>query len=562
MTERLLLALAQLNPVVGDIAGNLVRLTEVWRDAARQGAQLVIAPELCVTGYALEDLALKSSLLDAVQSGVMALARDTACGPALLIGAPWREGGNLYNASLLLDGGAVVAQVFKRNPPNYSSFDEKRVFAAGPLPEPVAWRGYRLGIMVCEDMWSPEVAAHLRQRGAHLLVVPNGSPFESGKHDVRRNIAVCRAQETGLPLVYVNQIGGQDELVFDGASFIMDAAGEITAQAKAWAEDLVLTSWVCRENVGGGEGAPKFDSVAPEVSVIAPIPDGEAAVYQALMLGVRDYVNKNGFRNTLLGLSGGIDSALVAAVAVDALGADRLRAVMMPSPYTSQDSLDDAAAVAKALGCRLDTLSIAAAMQAFEQTLAVPFAGCASDLTEENIQSRCRGVILMALSNKSGAMVLATGNKSEMAVGYATLYGDMCGGYAPLKDVYKTEVYRLARWRNAHKPEGALGPEGTIIPERVLTKAPTAELRPNQTDQDSLPPYATLDAILQSLIEHDKGLAAAVDEGHDAATVRRVWAMLDRSEYKRRQAPPGPKVTRRHLRQDRRYPITNRYREN
>jgi NAD+ synthase len=550
MADRLVLALAQLNPVVGDIAGNCSKLTAAWREAAQKGADLVVTTELFITGYPPEDFARKPCLLKDVQDAVRGLARETASGPALLLGAPWQEEEKIYNTALLLDGGEIAAKVFKYDLPNYGPFDEKRVYDPAPLQMPVDWRGHRLGILVCEDMWTPEAAAHLQKNGAQILIVPNGSPFAMGKQQQRYALARDRVAETGLPLVYINQWGGQDELVFEGASFAMDATGEIRAQAKAWSDELALTSW----NINDGR-------LEPKTTTVATLPENEEAVYHALITGVRDYVSKNGFSQVILGLSGGVDSALVAAVAVDALGADNVRMVMMPSPYTSQESLDDAAAVAKGLGCRLTTLSITPAMEAFEQILAAKFAGCPSDTTEENIQSRCRGVILMAMANKGNALVLATGNKSEMATGYATLYGDMCGGYAPLKDVYKTLVYLLALWRNRKKPEGALGPEGMVIPEHVLIKAPTAELKPNQTDQDSLPPYNVLDAILESLIEKDFGTADIVKQGYDLDTVRRVWQMLDRGEYKRRQSPPGPKVTAKHLSRDRRYPITNRYRE-
>lgn len=542
------IALAQLDPVVGDLDGNRAKILAAWRESKRRGDDLVITAELCITGYPPEDLVHKPSFIDAVEVAVAALARDTADGPALLLGAPWRLEGKTYNAALLLEGGSIVGKSWKHDLPNYACYDEKRVFAAGPLPEPLVWRGLRLGVLICEDMWKPPVARHLRHKAAQILIVLNGSPFETDKRTIRHAVARERARESGLPLVYVNQYGGQDELVFDGASFVMDAAGELCAEAEAWTETLLSVTCAVREG-----------DVQPQAAPIMESSPHEESVYNALVTGLRDYVTKNGFAHVLLGLSGGIDSALVAAIAVDALGADKVQAVMMPSPYTSADSLRDAAACAAALGCRLDSIAITPAMLAFDEALKPLFAGKTRDIAEENIQARCRGVLLMALSNKSGGMVLATGNKSEMAVGYATLYGDMCGGYAPLKDVYKTEVYRLARWRNGHKPRRGLGPSGVVVAETILTKAPTAELRPNQTDQDSLPPYDTLDAILACLIEGDGGMAACVTAGHDKATVAQVWRMLDRAEYKRRQSPPGPKITRRHLGRERRYPITNRY---
>ncbi|MDX2029006.1 MAG: NAD+ synthase [Alphaproteobacteria bacterium] len=551
MPKGLSLALAQLNPAVGDIKGNADKLRTLRKKAASQGAQLLMLSELYITGYPPEDLILKSSFQNAVREEVEALALETADGgPAILLGAPWIENDRLYNASLLLSGGKIAVKTFKHDLPNYGPFDEKRVFAAGPLPEPIEFQGLKLGIMICEDMWTPAAAAHLKKRGAQILLVLNGSPYEFNKQNKRQSLAQARVQETGLALVYLNQVGGQDELIFDGESFVLDTQGQCMAQAEAWSEDFLLTQW--NEKAG---------ILTPEKEKIRDIPQDESAVYHALMHGLRDYVGKNGFPGVVLGLSGGIDSALVAALAVDALGADKLWSVMLPSPYTAQESLDDAAVLAKTLKCRFDTIPITAVMKTFEQTLTGVFAGRAVDTTEENIQSRCRGLILMALSNKFGPMVLATGNKSELSVGYATLYGDMCGGFAVLKDVYKTQVYKLARWRNAQKPDSALGPAGKIIPENILTRAPTAELRSGQTDQDSLPPYEVLDDILECLIEKDMGLQDIVKRGHDVATVKRVWGMLDRAEYKRRQAPPGVKITSRYLGKDRRYPITNKYRE-
>ncbi len=555
MTDRLVLALAQLNPSVGDIAGNINKLMTYWREASSKGVDLVVTPELYVTGYPPEDYATNPNLLKMVRDAVEALARKTATGPGLLVGAPWVINDRLYNAAILIEGGKILGVICKYDLPNYGPFDEKRVYAAGSLPEPVTFRKCRLGIMVCEDMWTSTAATHLKQQGAQALIVLNGSPFESGhpfyqsKQIYRYELARKRIQETKLPVYYVNQIGGQDELAFEGASFVIDDEGEIKAQAKAWEEELLVVPALVTPG-----------RLVPDSANVAPLPeDSETAVYHALMTGVRDYVSKNKFDRILLGLSGGIDSALVAAVAVDALGPDKVRAVMMPSPYTSQTSIEDALGVARALGCRLDSIPINEPMQAFERVLAESFIGCHPDVTEENVQARCRGVILMALANKSNALVLATGNKSEMATGYATLYGDMCGGFAPLKDVYKTMVYRLARWRNAHRPEKGLGPQGVVIPERVLTKAPTAELRPNQTDQDTLPLYDILDNILECLVEKDMNVSDVITRGFASTTVRKVWAMLGRAEYKRRQGPPGPKVTSRHLTRDRRYPITNTY---
>ena len=438
----------------------------------------------------------------------------------------------------------------KRDLPNYGVFDEKRLFAAGPLNGPVDFKGVRLGVMVCEDMWNADVTECLEESGAEILIVPNGSPFEMDKPDDRLNLAVARVTESGLPLVYVNQVGGQDELVFDGASFVLDAERNLRAQASAWREQVLLTRWQA-----GNDGR-----WACEMGDIAKPEEGYAAVYQAMVTGLRDYVAKNRFAGVVVGLSGGIDSALSAAVAVDALGADAVHCVMMPSRYTSRASLDDAADCAGLLGVRLDSVAIEPGVEAVGGMLAGMFEGREADVTEENVQARLRGLTLMAISNKFGHMVLTTGNKSEMSVGYATLYGDMCGGFSVLKDVYKTAVFALSRWRNQSVPAGALGPAGRVIPEAIIDKPPTAELRPDQTDQDSLPPYDTLDDILECLIEHEKGIDEIARRGHDPAVVRRISRMLDLAEYKRRQAPPGVKITSRAFGRDRRYPITNRYR--
>jgi len=544
----LTLALAQLNPVVGDLEGNRDKILAAYAHAGKAGADLVLTPELSLCGYPPEDLVLKSAFLDAVERMVQDLATATHGGPGLVVGAPWRAGNKVHNAALLLEDGRIEAARFKHHLPNYGVFDEARVFAPGPLPAPAHFRGIALGLPICEDMWYPDVSIALRGKGAELLLVPNGSPFEIAKAGVRRRHAGQRVAETGLPLVYVNQVGGQDELVFDGASFVLDRKGQVKAVLPSWRETVTLLRFR-RVN-----GAWEPDEIAdpPEVSALEDL-------YQAMLVGLRDYVLKNGFPGVVLGLSGGIDSALCAALAVDALGADKVRCVMMPSPYTSQDSLDDAAAVADFLGVRLDSVSIGPAMAAFDEMLGGLFQGRDPDITEENIQARARGMALMAISNKFGPMVLSTGNKSETSVGYSTLYGDMCGGYSVLKDIYKTSVFAVSRWRNEHRPEGALGPLGRVMPDSVITKPPTAELRPNQKDQDSLPPYDILDAILEGLIEDEASVAQLVAKGFDEALVRRVWRMLDRSEYKRRQAPPGVKLTRRAFGRERRYPITNAF---
>jgi len=550
MADRLRIALAQLNPVMGDIAGNLARARAARAQAAK--ADVILFSELFITGYSPEDLVLKPALQADARAAVEALARDTADGgPAILIGAPWVEEGRLYNAFLLLDEGRVANRTFKVDLPNYGVFDEKRVFTPGPVPTPMKVRGVHLGVPVCEDIWTSGVCAALAQGGAEILLVPNGSPFEAGKEDVRLALAGSRVRETGLPLVYLNQLGGQDELVFDGASFVLNADGAVALALPGWEEKIVISDW-SRDAAGKWTCAPG-DCCVPE--------SRESQVYHAMVLGLRDYVNKNRFPGVVLGLSGGIDSAISAAVAVDALGAARVRCVMLPSRYTSRDSLEDADACARLLGCAYETIEIERAVAALGETLSPTFAGKTADTTEENIQSRLRGVLLMAISNKFGPMVLTTGNKSEMSVGYATLYGDMCGGYNVLKDIYKTEVFRLSHWRNENSPAGALGPQGRVIPERIIEKPPTAELRANQTDQDSLPPYEILDGILECLVEKECSFEETVARGFEPATVKRIEHLLYISEYKRRQAPPGVKISSRNFGRDRRYPITNAFRD-
>jgi len=558
--ERLIFTLAQINPTVGDVAGNADRVRAVRAQAAADGADLVVFPELVISGYPPEDLVLRNAFLDTVQAAVLALAAETGDGgPALLIGAPWRftdtdteDGGRkLGNASLLLDQGEIHFVGLKHLLPNYGVFDEVRVFSPGPLPDLVTVKGTRLGIMVCEDMWGPQVARHLGALGAEMLVVLNGSPYEVEKGGQRLDNALPRVADTGLPLIYVNQLGGQDELVFDGESFIVAADGTLAGRLPAWREAVVTTTWT-RDAAGRWACAN-----AP----LVPRASREESIYRAMVLGLADYVGKNGFPGVILGLSGGLDSALSAAVAVDALGPERVWCVMMPSPHTSRESLEDAEAVARMLGVRYDTVTIGPGMEALDAMLGDLFAGRDADVTEENIQSRLRGMTLMALSNKFGPMVLSTGNKSEMSVGYATLYGDMCGGFSVLKDIYKTTVVHVSQWRNAHgRPEGLLGPDGPVMPDRVITKPPTAELRPDQKDEDSLPPYGVLDGILHGLIENEQGVKELIAEGRDAETVERVWRLLNVAEYKRRQAPPGVKISLRAFGRDRRYPITNRFR--
>jgi NAD+ synthase len=551
ITDTLKIALAQLNPVVGDLAGNAARLRKARAGAAAKGADLVIYPELFITGYPPEDLVRKPAFAAAARAAVEALAPETGDGgPGVIVGTIWPDNGKLFNAIALLDGGKVQATRYKVDLPNYGVFDEKRVFDQGPMPGPVNFRGVRIGVPICEDIWNDEVAECLQETGSELLIVPNGSPFDWPKPEMRINVVVARVTETGLPLVYLNQVGGQDELVFDGASFVLNADRQLAVQLPAWEEALEVI---------------EFRRITmrwkAEIGLRARLEAGDAAAYHACVLGLRDYVDKNGFPGVVLGLSGGIDSALCAALAVDALGASRVHCVMMPYRYTSKASLADAEACAEALGVRYDIVPITAPVEGFTRELANLFAGTKPGVTEENIQSRVRGTTLMAISNKFGAMVLTTGNKSEMSVGYATLYGDMNGGFNPIKDLYKMEVYRLARWRNANVPKGGKGPAGVVIQENILTKAPSAELRENQTDQDSLPPYDVLDDILACLVEKEMPLADIVARGHDVATVKKVERLLYLAEYKRRQAAPGVKISARNFGRDRRYPITNKFRE-
>jgi NAD+ synthase len=547
MTDTLKLAIAQINPHEGQIVANLAAIRRARAEGARLGADLVVTPEFSIAGYPPEDLVKKPAFVAACEDAIAALAADTADGgPGLIVGGPWRDGAKLYNAAFVLDAGKIVARRAKHELPNYGVFDDKRVFDAGPAPGPVPFRGIRLGLMICEDWWFPAVSETLAESGAELLLSINGSPFEADKQSLRIPLAVQRVVETGLPFVFAAQIGGQDELVFEGASFVLNADRSLAVQMPFFEEAVTLAEW-----------HRQGERLVCTPHKLAPEPSRLEQTYRAMMLGLADYVRKNRFPGVILGLSGGIDSAISAAVATDALGADKVRTFMLPSPYTSTTSLEDAAECARLLGISCETVSISPAMAAFEAALAPIFAGRAADITEENIQSRARGLILMAISNKIGNMVLTTGNKSEMSVGYATLYGDMCGGYSVLKDVYKTTVFALCRWRNTHMPPAALGPDGPVMPERVIAKPPTAELKHNQTDQDSLPPYDILDSILEGLVEGEQSVDALVDAGHDRETVLRVWRMLDRAEYKRRQAPPGVKITSRAFGRDRRYPITN-----
>jgi NAD+ synthase len=549
MTDTLSITLAQVNQTVGDIAGNAAEILAVRARAGK--VDLVAFPEMQLIGYPAEDLILKPSLIERAQAELDRLAQATNDGgPALLVGSVFVRDGALHNGVALLDGGRVTATRFKHELPNYGTFDEKRLFTPGPLPEPVLFRGAMLGLPICEDIWHPDVCRHLADFGAGLFLCVNGSPYEIEKDVLRiEGVAKRRAADTGLPLAYLNRVGGQDELVFDGASFVVNGDGKLAAQMADWEVRETRTNWT--------RTAKGWNCDRGEVERLADHPED---VYCAMVLALRDYVNKNGFPGVVLGLSGGIDSAACAAIAVDALGPDRVWAVMLPSRFTSQSSLDDAEACARALGCRYSTIPIQPAVAGLDAMLEDDFSGTQVDTTEENIQSRIRGVSLMALSNKFGPMLMTTGNKSEMSVGYATIYGDMAGGYNPLKDAYKMTVFGVCDWRNRNVPRLGLGPAGMVIPQNIIDKPPSAELRPDQKDEDSLPPYPVLDAILMGLVEHEKSVEQVVAEGYDHDTVVRIERLLHLAEYKRRQAPPGVKLGARNFGRDRRYPITHKFR--
>ena len=544
------IAVAQLNPVMGDIAGNVALARAAHDEAAALGADLLVLTELFLLGYPPEDLVLRPAVQAACREAAEELAKATRNGPGIVVGAPWVDESGLHNSALLMDGGKITAVRHKVELPNYGVFDELRVFKPGPLPGPADFRGIRIGLPVCEDIWIPDVVDCLAETGAELLIVPNGSPYWRDKAESRVQVAVARVVETGLPLFFANQVGGQDELVFDGGSFGLNGDRTLGFQMPQFSAGMALTRWERGEDGWRCVDGPK-----------AKLPAQDCANWQASVVGLRDYVEKNGFKGVVLGLSGGIDSAVCAALAVDALGADQVRAVMLPYRYTAAASLDDAADCAKRLGVSYDVLPIAPGVEGVGAVVEPLFAGLPGDITEENVQSRIRGVVLMALSNKLGLMLLTTGNKSEVSVGYSTIYGDMNGGFNPIKDLYKTEVYRLAAFRNRERPDGCLGPTGEVIPVSIIEKAPTAELRENQKDQDSLPPYDVLDAILECLVEKEMRVADIVALGHDRATVSRVEGLLALAEYKRRQAAPGVKITMRNFGRDRRYPITNRFRD-
>jgi len=549
MADTLDITLAQMNQSVGDLAGNAAAMLAA-RDKAK-GSDLIVFPELQLIGYPPEDLILKPALIERAAAELEKLAQATASeGPAMLVGSVFVRDGALHNGVALLDGGKVAATRFKRELPNYGTFDEVRLFQPGPLPEPIIVKGTMIGVPICEDIWQPDVCRHLAEFGAEIFICINGSPYEIDKDTLRIDgVAKRRAVDTGLPLAYLNRVGGQDELVFDGASFVVNGDGALAVQMADWEEQQVRTRWT---KTAKGWRCDRGD--------IAALADHPEDIYCAMVLALRDYVNRNRFPGVVLGLSGGIDSAICAAIAVDALGADRVWCVMLPSRYTSEESLADAEACARALGCRYSTIPIQPAVAGFDAMLADSFADKAVDLTEENLQSRIRGVTLMALSNKFGHMLMTTGNKSEMSVGYATIYGDMAGGYNPIKDAYKLTVFSISRWRNGHRPKIGLGPDGPVIPENIIVKPPSAELRPGQKDSDSLPAYEVLDPILMGLVDHEKSVDQLVTEGFDRDTVARIERLLHLAEYKRRQAPPGVKLGNRNFGRDRRYPITHAFR--
>ena len=550
MTETFRLTLAQLNPTVGAIAANAAKARAAWDQGRRAGANMVALSEMFITGYQTRDLIMKPAFVRDAMAALEQLALDCTDGPALGIGGPWWDGQNLYNAFWVMQQGRVVARVLKHHLPNDTVFDEVRQFTSGPVSGPYRIGPLRIGTPICEDAWHEDVAETLAETGAEILLVPNGSPYYRNKYDRRVGLMVARVIETRLPLIYLNMVGAQDDQVFDGGTFVLNPGIELAAQFPAFDEHVA--------HVDFHKGPQGWRAVRADLE---PQPDEWEQDYRAMVEALRDYSAKSGIGKVLLGLSGGIDSALVAAIAVDALGADKVRCVMLPSEYTAKSSLDDAEAVACALGCRLDTVPIEGPRGAVEAALAPLFAGHKPGIAEENIQSRLRGLLLMALSNKFGEMLLTTGNKSEMAVGYATIYGDMAGGYNPLKDLYKTRVFQTCRWRNdTHRP-WMNGPKGEVIPPQVIDKPPSAELRDNQKDEDSLPPYPVLDAILERLIEGEQSVTEIVAAGFDRATVKKVEALLYGAEWKRTQSAPGTRLTQKAFWLDRRYPIVNRWRD-
>ncbi|WP_417726247.1 NAD+ synthase [Roseovarius sp.] len=550
MGDRFRLTLAQLNPTVGDLAGNARLVRAAWEEGRAAGADLVALPEMFITGYNTQDLVRKPAFHQAAIATIETLARTCAEGPALAIGGPALDGVGLYNAYYVLQGGAVRACVLKHHLPNETVFDEERLFESGPVAGPYTVAGVRIGSPICEDAWHEDVTETLAETGAEMLLVPNGSPHYRNKMDLRQNMMVARVIETGLPLIYLNLVGAQDDQVFDGGSFVLNPGGALALQLPMFQEAIA--------HLDLERGTEGWRAVPGD---LAHLPDAMEQDYHAMVLSLRDYLRKAGFSKVLLGLSGGVDSAIVATIAVDAVGAENVRCVMLPSEYTSPESLEDAKAVAENLGCRYDFVPIAEGRAAITATLAPLFEGMAPDLTEENIQSRLRGLLLMALSNKFGEMLLTTGNKSEVAVGYATIYGDMAGGYNPIKDLYKTRVFEICRWRNAHHRGWMQGASGAVIPARVIDKPPSAELRADQKDSDSLPDYPVLDGILDILVDQDGSISDCVAAGYDLGDAKRVENLLYISEYKRFQAAPGTRLSQRAFWLDRRYPIVNRWRD-
>lgn len=544
------LTLAQLNPTVGALAENAQKAREAWEKARADGSDMIAFTEMFITGYQIQDLIRRESITETAEALIAQLAVDCADGPAIGIGGPWRNGDDLYNAYYILQNGEITARVLKHNLPNNTVFDEVRLYKPGPINGPYVVGPLRIGSPICEDAWSPDVAEAQAESGAQILLIPNGSPYHRGKQSQRIGLMVNRVIETNLPLVYLNMVGGQDDQVFDGGSFVLNPGGHLMQQLPVFDETLAHVDF---EETEDGWRARK--------GTLATHPDPWEQDYRTMVIGLRDYLAKTGFSKVVLGLSGGIDSALVAAIAADAIGPDRVHCVMLPSEYTSADSLEDAAGVATKLGCKLDTLPIAGPRAAVTETLAPLFGDLPADLTEENIQSRLRGLLLMALSNKFGEMLLTTGNKSEVAVGYATIYGDMAGGYNPIKDMYKTRVFETCRWRNAHWRSWMKAPQGEVIPPRVIDKPPSAELRPDQKDEDSLPPYDVLDRVLEGLVDDEKRVSDLVAEGFDEAMVRRIEHLIYISEYKRHQSAPGARLTERAFWLDRRYPIANKWRD-
>lgn len=550
MAERFRITLGQLNPTVGDLAGNAEQARAAWAEGRDAGADLVALPEMFIAGYNAQDLVSKHAFQLDVMTHINALAADCADGPALAIGAPWAEGAELFNAYLILKGGKIASRILKHHLPNETVFDEVRIFDSGPLGGPYSVGNTRIGSPICEDAWHEDVAETLAETGAEFLLVPNGSPYYRGKFDTRLSHMVSRVIETDLPLIYLNMVGGQDDQVFDGASFGLNPGGKLAFQMPAF--DAVT------QHIDLERGPEGWRILEGEKAIHA---DPYAQDYRVMVQGLRDYMRKTGFKKVLLGMSGGIDSALVATIAVDALGAENVRCVMLPSEYTSAASLEDAETCAKALGARYDYVPIKTGRDAITQTLAPLFEGTDEGLTEENIQSRLRGLLLMALSNKFGEMLMTTGNKSEVAVGYATIYGDMSGGYNPIKDLYKMRVFETCRWRNENHANWMMGPEGRVIPENIITKAPSAELRDDQKDSDSLPDYPELDAMLEILVDDNGSIADCVAAGFDRDVAKKVEHLVYISEYKRFQSAPGPRLTKGAFWLDRRYPIANRWRD-